>query len=365
MHFYLLSLLNQLQQIGQHKAETWLHYPPTLIWNECEIICLFEPAVLRSGPVWCFIYCHLHAQNSVNPLFVFKHLSCLLCVSLSPYWLLWAVCLAGCQWSWSGRQPAVGDDAWLQRCVTADSRLVLSACMAACPSVCLSEYLSVWTSFLSLPLSACLSVSDLPSILNIFIKSIIHLASFAWFDLLMTENILNQYNIHLLKGFEDLKDLGLRSYPGLCMVDKLWKCQYNFHFSIKVQLCFQAAAPCRPQMSVDPLLQPLQGHQQAPCFGSGPSPHPTPEWCPWLSHSFAGYSLISPLKGLHYFQLPRLVKTNLLSYYSLNWFHHDPSSQPSFHKSSTLRFPQSKLLTRPVQPLNSFHPHHVDSCDFF
>lgn len=149
------------------------------------------------------------------------------------------------------------------------------------------------------------------------------------------------------------------------MVDKLRKCQYNFHFSINVQLCFQAAAPCRPQMSVDPVPQPHQGHQQAPCFGSGPSPHPTPEWCPWLSHSFAGYSLISPLKGLHYFQLPRLVKTNLLSYYSLNWFHHDPSSQPSFHKSSTLRFPQSKLPTRPVQPLNSLCPHPVNSCDFF
>lgn len=138
VHSFLLSILNQLQQIGQHKAETWLHYPPTLIWNECEVICLFGPAFLRSGPVWCFIYCHLHAQNSVNPLFVFKHLSCLLCVSLSPYWLLLAVCLTGCQRSRSGRQPAVGDVVWFQRRVTVDSRLVLSAYMAACPSVCLS-----------------------------------------------------------------------------------------------------------------------------------------------------------------------------------------------------------------------------------
>lgn len=110
-------------------------------------------------------------------------------------------------------------------------------------------------------------------------------------------------------------------------------------------------------MSTDSVPQALQGHQQAPCSGWGPPPHPGPDWYPWLSHSFAGYSLISHLKGLHYFQLPKLVKTNLLSYYSLNWFHHDPSSQPSLHKSSTLRFPQSKLPTRPVQPLNLLHPH--------
>ena len=111
-HSFLPSILNQLWQIGQHKAEPWLHYPPTLIWNECEIIFLFGPAVLQCRPVWCFIYPHLRAQNSVNPLFVFKHLRWLLCVSLSPCWLLWAVCLAGCQWSWSGRRPAVRDDAW-------------------------------------------------------------------------------------------------------------------------------------------------------------------------------------------------------------------------------------------------------------
>lgn len=140
MHSF--PLLNRPQQIGEHKAEPWLHYPLTLIWDECEIICLFGPAVLQSGPVWCFISRHLHAQNSVNPLFVFKHLSWLLCVSLSPYWLLWALCLAGCQWSWSGRQPAVGDDAWFQRCVTADSGSVLSVFPAACLTVCLSEYQS-------------------------------------------------------------------------------------------------------------------------------------------------------------------------------------------------------------------------------
>lgn len=74
MHSFLPSILNQLQQTGQYKAEPWPHYPPTLIWNECEIIFLFGPALLWSGPVWCFIYHHLHAQNSVNPLFVFKHL---------------------------------------------------------------------------------------------------------------------------------------------------------------------------------------------------------------------------------------------------------------------------------------------------
>lgn len=202
------SLINQLWQVRQRKVETWLHYPATLIWNECEIVCLFEPAVLRRGPVWCFIYCHLRAQNSVNPLFVFKHLSCLLCVSLSPPWLLWAVCLAGCQWSWSGRQPAVGDDAWLQRCVTEDSRLVFSVCMAACPSVLRSKYLSVWTSFLSLPLSACLPVSDLLSIWNIFIKSVIHLASLAWFDFL----------IYLINT--------------VCIFWKVACCRYNY-FSIK------------------------------------------------------------------------------------------------------------------------------------
>ncbi len=106
------------------------------VWNH---FFLFGPAVLQSGPVWCFIYHHLRAQNSVNPLFVFKHLSWLLCVSLSPRWLLWAVCLAGCQWSWSGRQPAIGDVAWFQRCVTADSGSVLSVCL----SICLCEHLSV------------------------------------------------------------------------------------------------------------------------------------------------------------------------------------------------------------------------------
>lgn len=126
--------------------------------------------------------------------------------------------------------------------------------------------------------------------------------------------------------------------------------------STQQPLRFKPVAPCRLHMSIDPIPRALQGHQQTPCSGLGPSPHPTPEWYPWLSHSCAGYSLISPLKGLHYFQLPRLVKTNLLSYYSLNWFHRDPSSQPSLHKSSTLRFSKSKLPTRPVQPLNSLHP---------
>lgn len=156
MHSFLLCILNQPRQTGQHIAELWLHYPLTLIWNECEIICLFGPAVLWRGDVWCFIYCHLHAQNSVNPLFVFKHLSWLLCVSLSLCWLLWAVRLAGRQWSWSGRQPAVGDDAWFQRCVIADSRYCLSSLLPAflsislniCPSItghilffCLSTHL--------------------------------------------------------------------------------------------------------------------------------------------------------------------------------------------------------------------------------
>lgn len=170
----------------------------------------------------------------------------------------------------------------------------------------------------------------------------------------MTENKLNQYKIHLLKGFE-----AWRLWDGhlsLSYGKDYTSFNTTFHNSINVQLRVQPVAPCRPHMSADLVPRALQGHQQAPCFGSGPSPHPAPEWYPWLSHSFAGYSLISPLKGLHYFQLPKLVKTNLLSYYSLNWFHHDPSSQPSLHKSSTLCFPQSNLPTRPVQPLNSLHP---------
>lgn len=156
MHSFLPSILNQLWQIGQHKAEPWLHYPPTLIWNECEIIFLFGPAVLQCRPVWCFIYPHLRAQNSVNPLFVFKHLRWLLCVSLSPCWLLWAVCLAGCQWSWSGRRPAVRDDAWFQRCVTlVDSGSVLSVCAAAL-NVCLLLCTSAFPC-LSIRLPACRS----------------------------------------------------------------------------------------------------------------------------------------------------------------------------------------------------------------
>lgn len=142
-------------------------------------------------------------------------------------------------------------------------------------------------------------------------------------------------------------------------LNKLWKLQPNFPFSINV------VAPCRPCPSGWPCSTGPSGSPAGLWFGSGPSPHHAPEWYPWLSHSFAGYSLISPLKRLHYFQLPKLVKTNLLSYYSLKWFHHDPSSQPSLHKSSTLCFPQSKLPTRPVQPLNSLHPHPVDCCDFF
>lgn len=129
-------------------------------------------------------------RTPVNPLFVFKHLSWLLCVSLSPCWLLWAVCLAGCQWSWSGRQPAVGYDAWFQRCVTADSWSLLSVYPAACLSVCLSE------SCLSVTVHVCFSMS--PSVClpvtvwvikdasNIFIKNIINLASFSLFVLFMT-----------------------------------------------------------------------------------------------------------------------------------------------------------------------------------
>lgn len=122
---------------GKHRAAPWLCYPPTLIWNECEIILVFRPAVLWRGPVWCFIYRHPCAQNSVNPLFVFKHLSCLLCVSLSPRWLLWTVCLAGCRWSWSGRWPAVGIEVWFQGCLIED--LIWIVCLA----FCLSEYLTV------------------------------------------------------------------------------------------------------------------------------------------------------------------------------------------------------------------------------
>lgn len=164
--------IESARQIGQHKTEPLVHYPLTLIWNECEIICLFGLALLWSGSVWCFIYCHLHAKSSVNPLFVFKHLSWLLCVSLSPYWLLWAVCLAGCQWSWSGRQPAVGDDAWFQRCVTADSGSVLSVFSVACLSACLSEYLSVWETLLSLHLSAGIWITK--NVISILYKCSIH-----------------------------------------------------------------------------------------------------------------------------------------------------------------------------------------------
>lgn len=191
MHSFLPSILNQIQQIGQHKAEPWLHYLPTLIWNECEIIFSFGTAVLWSLPVWCFIYRHLHAQNPVNPLFVFKHLSRLLCVSLSPCWLLWAVCLAGCQWSWSGRQPAVEGNAWFQRCVIADSGSVLSVC----PAACLSMYLSVsYCACLLFCLSICqpAGLCVTKDVLNIFIKHIIPLASFSLFDLFMTKNMPNQ-----------------------------------------------------------------------------------------------------------------------------------------------------------------------------
>lgn len=46
------------------------------------------------------------------------------------------------------------------------------------------------------------------------------------------------------------------------------------------RLLFFPAAPCRSKMSADPVLQPSLGHQQAPCFGSDPFPHPTPECAP-------------------------------------------------------------------------------------
>lgn len=135
MHSFLPSILNQLQQIGQYKAEPWPHYPPTLIWNECEIIVLFGPALLWSRPVWCFIYCHLHAQNSVNPLFVFKHLepaalrqsvSMLAAMSSLSIWvpveLIWQ---AACCW---------GQCLISEKC---DGGSVLSACLSEYLSVCL------------------------------------------------------------------------------------------------------------------------------------------------------------------------------------------------------------------------------------
>lgn len=169
MHSFLPSILNQLQQTGQYKAEPWPHYPPTLIWNECEIIFLFGPALLWSGPVWCFIYHHLHAQNSANPLFVFKHLelvalrqsvSMLAAMSSLSIWLpvelIWQ---AACCW---------GQCLIPEMC---DRGSVLSACLSE--SVCL---LLCTSAFPSLHLSACPSVSELHLI-------VIHLASFYLFGL--------------------------------------------------------------------------------------------------------------------------------------------------------------------------------------
>lgn len=130
---FLPSILNQLQQIGETKPQP-RPFTQTLIWNECEIIFLFGPAL----PWSCMFL--FTVTSMARTLLILCPCSNtydgLSSVSLSPCWLLWAVCLSGCQWSWSGRQTAVGDDVCFRKCVMG---WILSACL---PDLRLSPWMS-------------------------------------------------------------------------------------------------------------------------------------------------------------------------------------------------------------------------------
>lgn len=83
----------------------------------------------------------------------------------------------------------------------------------------------------------------------------------------------------------------------------------------------------------------------------GPRPiSPCPPPFPPAPFIISWYSCVCSLlfKGLNYFHLHKLVKTNLLPYYPLNWFRSDLFSPPTFPLS-----PQpTETPTRPAIQLN-------------
>lgn len=104
-----------------------------------------------------------------------------------------------------------------------------------------------------------------------------------------------------------------------------------------------------------PLLAQCYGVQTAQAWESWPEARLSPPSLP-VPFIISWYSCICALlfKGLHYFHLHKLVKTNLLPYYPLNWFRSDLLSLPPLahpflfdplHRST-------ETPTRPVLQLN-------------
>lgn len=95
-----------------------------------------------------------------------------------------------------------------------------------------------------------------------------------------------------------------------------------------------------------PLLAQCHGVQTAQAWESWPEARLSPPSLP-VPFIISWYSCICPLlfKGLHYFHLHKLVKTNLLPYYPLNWFRSDLLSL-------SLSPTRSPLSPQPIASLN-------------